>query len=115
MTLLVIFNHQPFDGTDVTWNALRLVKQAQAVGMKIRIFLMNESIDLARVQPPPEGAEDLHAMLMEAVAGGAEVKLCKTCIGRCSVSTKPFAEGVIIGTMPELVEWVADSDRVLTF
>ena len=115
MTLLVIFNHQPYDGTDVTWNALRLIKQAQTAGFAVRVFLMNEAIDLARGQPPPPGAEDVHAMLMEAVAAGAEVKLCKTCIGRCSVSTVPFAAGVQIGTMPELVEWVAGSDRVLTF
>lgn len=115
MKLLVIFNHQPFDGTDVAWNALRLVKQAQSVGMQLRVFLMNEAIDMARVQDAPEGAEDLHAMLMDTVADGAEVKLCKTCIGRCSTSTKPFAAGVVVGTMPELVEWIADSDRVLTF
>lgn len=115
MTLLVIFNHQPYDGSDVTWNALRLIHHAQAAGMAARIFLMNEAIDLARVQEPPAGGEDLHAMLLQAVADGAEAKLCKTCIGRCSVNPAPFAPEVQVGTMPELVDWVATSDRVLTF
>lgn len=115
MTLLVIFNHQPYDGSDVTWNALRLIKQAQDAGMAVRIFLMNEAIDLAREQEPPAGADDLHAMLVDVVARGAEAKLCKTCIGRCSVSTKPFSASVAVGTMPELVAWIGDSDRVLTF
>lgn len=115
MTVLVIFNHQPFDGSDVTWNALRLVHQAQATGLAARIFLMNEAIDLARVQEPPAGGEDLHGMLMQAVADGAEAKLCKTCIGRCSVNPAPFAPEVQVGTMPELVDWVATSDKVLTF
>jgi uncharacterized protein involved in oxidation of intracellular sulfur len=115
MTLLVIFNHQPYDGTDVAWNALRLIKQARSAGMATRIFLMNEAIDLARQQDPPADGEDLHAMLMEAVTAGAEAKLCKTCIGRCSINPAPFAPEVQIGTMPELVDWVASSDRVLTF
>lgn len=115
MTLLAILNHPPYDGTDVTWNALRLIKQARATGMQVRVFLMNEAIDLARQQEPVAGADDLHAMLMEAVAAGAEAKLCRTCISRCSVSTAPFAPEVQIGTMPELVDWVAGSDRVLTF
>lgn len=115
MSLLVIFNRQPYDGSDVAWNALRLIQQAQAVGMAVRIFLMNEAIDLARQQSPPAGGEELHAMLLEALAAGAEAKLCKTCIGRCSVNPAPFAAEVQVGTMPELVDWIANSDRVLTF
>ncbi|MBI2300135.1 MAG: DsrE family protein [Armatimonadetes bacterium] len=115
MTVLVIFNHPPYDGTAVTWNALRLIKQSQSAGMEVRIFLMNEAIDLAREQAQPGGGEDVHAMLLEAVAAGAEAKLCKTCIGRCSVNPAPFAPEVQVGTMPELVDWLAGSDRVLTF
>lgn len=115
MTLLVILTHQPFDGTDHAWNALRLAKEAQATGMQVRVFLMNEAIDVARQQAPPAGAEDLHAMLVGIVAAGGEAKLCQTCITRCSVSTSPFAPEVAIGTMPELVAWVASSERVLTF
>ncbi len=75
MNFLVILNKKPLDGTDATWNALRLVKQAQKSGMSVRIFLMNEGIDLAS-----EGIErmegfDLQGMLLEAVSSGAEVKL----------------------------------------
>ncbi len=27
MKILIIFNHAPFDGTDVTWNGLRLAEK----------------------------------------------------------------------------------------
>jgi uncharacterized protein involved in oxidation of intracellular sulfur len=115
MTLLVILNHRPYDGTDVTWNALRLAKQGLAAGLAVRVYLMNEAIDLARPEEPPAGSDDLHRMLAAAIAAGAEAKLCQTCITRCSVGTRPFVPQVSAGTMPELVDWVATSGRVLTF
>ncbi len=44
----ILLNHQPYDGTDVTWNALRLAKTLHKNGEKINIFLMNDAVDLAR-------------------------------------------------------------------
>ena len=56
MPTLIILNHQPYDGTDVTWNALRLARQLHSDGVEVRIFLMNDSVDLARDGiTPPEG------------------------------------------------------------
>jgi sulfur relay (sulfurtransferase) complex TusBCD TusD component (DsrE family) len=43
------------------------------------------------------------------------VKLCKTCITRCGIGEGGIRPEVKIGTMPELVDWIAESDRVLTF
>jgi uncharacterized protein involved in oxidation of intracellular sulfur len=48
MSILIIFNHQPYDGSDVAWNGLRLAKNLLAKGEDVRIFLMNDSVDLAR-------------------------------------------------------------------
>ena len=48
MATLLILNQQPYDGTDVTWNALRLARQLHSDGVEVRIFLMNDSVDLAR-------------------------------------------------------------------
>ncbi|MEW6201251.1 MAG: DsrE family protein [bacterium] len=115
MKILIILNKNPYDGTDVTWNALRLVDTALGQGMGVRVFLMNDAVDLAR-----EGLEkgvdyDLQGMLIDAISKGAEAKLCKTCITRCGIGMGNLKSEIAIGTMPELVEWVADSDRVLTF
>lgn len=115
MTMLVLLNHPPYNGTDVTWNALRLVRQAQEDGVAVRVFLMNESVELAREGLAAGPDYDLQRMLLEAVAAGAEAKLCKTCIGRCGLKDAKLRPEVKIGTMPELSEWIRTSDRVLTF
>ncbi len=115
MTLLVILNRKPDDPTDVTWNALRLVAQAREDGMQVRVFLMNEAVELARAGLSARPDFDLQKMLLDAIAGGVEAKLCKTCIGRCGLKDGALRPEVKVGTMPELSEWVRTSDRVLTF
>jgi uncharacterized protein involved in oxidation of intracellular sulfur len=46
--ITIILNHQPYDGSDVTWNALRLAKTLYKSGQEVNILLMNDSVDLAR-------------------------------------------------------------------
>jgi uncharacterized protein involved in oxidation of intracellular sulfur len=118
MTLLLIFNRPPYDGTDVTWNGLRLAGQLVQAGHKPRIFLMNDAVDLARdsCRPPPEYDQDLSGMLRELIAQGASVKVCGTCMARCGIHrNQPYFTGADKATMPELAEWVACSDKIITF
>jgi len=61
---LLVFNRDPYDGTDITWNGLRLAEELLNIGLEVKIFLMNESVDLARdITRPPEGYFDLGKML----------------------------------------------------
>lgn len=118
MSALIVFNRAPYDGTDVTWNGLRLADQLRRKGAEVRIFLMNDSVDLARdVCKPPAGYDqDLSEMLRELITQGVTVKVCGTCMARCGIyKHHPYFEGAQSSTMPELAEWVLDSDRVLTF
>lgn len=46
--ITIILNHQPYDGSDVTWNALRLAKELHNNQEQVHIFLMNDAVDLAR-------------------------------------------------------------------
>ncbi|MDP2675011.1 MAG: DsrE family protein [Dehalococcoidia bacterium] len=114
--LLLVINRAPYDGTDVVWNALRLAGSAAEAGMRVRLFLMNDGVDLAREGVTPEGAEfDLQEMLQKLIAGGVEVRLCQTCLTRCGIGkgeTIPKAQ--IVG-MKDLVAWVRDSEKVLSF
>ncbi len=41
MTILLVFNRNPYDGTDVTWNGLRLAEQLLKTGSEVNVFLMN--------------------------------------------------------------------------
>ena len=118
MSILIIFNRQPYDSTDVTWNALRLAQTLVKQGETVRIFLMNDSVDLAREScTPPEGYDqDLKAMLKALIASHVEVEVCGTCMARCGIHrNEPYYQGANTSTMAKLGQWVAQSDKVLTF
>jgi uncharacterized protein involved in oxidation of intracellular sulfur len=118
MSILIIFNHEPYDGTDLTWNGLRLAGKLHETGQEVRIFLMNDAVDMARdVCKPPEGDDqDLSQMLRDLIAKGVAVKVCGTCMARCGLyKNMPYFDGAEKSTMPALAEWVANSDKVLTF
>ena len=117
MTILLILNHAPYDGTDLTWNALRLAGQLKKDGADVRLFLMNDSVDLARDGiEPPEESSDLVQMTKDLIADGVTVKVCGTCQARCGIRKgDPYYEGAQKSTMGELAQWVRDSNQVLTF
>jgi uncharacterized protein involved in oxidation of intracellular sulfur len=118
MSILIVFNREPYDSTDVTWNGLRLAAKLADGGHEVRIFLMNDAVDLARdACRPPEGYDqDLSKMLKDLIARGVPVKVCGTCMARCGIyKNHPYFAGAEQSTMQELSDWVAGSDKVLTF
>ena len=118
MSNLIIFNREPYDSTDVTWNGLRLAGQLIDSKHKVSIFLMNDSVDMARdVCLPPAGYDqDLSQMLKDLINKGVPVKVCGTCMARCGIyKNHPYFEGAESSTMQELAELVVTSDKVLTF
>ncbi len=118
MKTLIIFNREPYDNTDVTWNGLRLAGTLREKGCEVRIFLMNDSVDMARdVCTPPAGYDqDLSQMLKDLIANGVAVKVCGTCMARCGIyKNHPYFNGAEKSTMSALADWVMDSDKVLTF
>ncbi|HNZ44024.1 MAG TPA: DsrE family protein [Bacteroidales bacterium] len=118
MKILIIFNHEPYDNTDVTWNGLRLAGALRKNNHEVRIFLMNDSVDMARdVCTPPENYDrDLSQMLKDLILSGVIVKVCGICMARCGIyKNHPYFEGAEKSTMAALAEWVADSDKIITF
>ena len=116
--ILIIFNREPYDETDVTWNGLRLADTLKKKGHEVRIFLMNDSVDLARdILKPPHGYDqDLSQMLKGLIAEGVPVEVCGTCMARCGIyKNHPYFEGANTSTMGFLADWVVDSDKVITF
>ena len=116
MNLLLVLNHAPYDGTDVAWNALRLADTALGEGLDVRLFLMNDAVDLARPASRPAASEfDLTAMLGDIIGKGAAVRLCKTCLTRCGIGGGDTIKGAQVAGMEDLVVWITASDKVLTF
>ncbi len=118
MKILFIFNHEPYDGSDVAWNGLRLAKNLSERGEEVRIFLMNDSVDLARDcnKKPDNYDNDLVKMLKEMYNNKVELKVCGTCQARCGLfKNEPYFVPEIKATMNDLADWVQESDKVLTF
>ena len=112
-----VINHEPYQNTDVTWNGLRLAGKLVENKKEVRIFLGNDAVDMAPyVCQPPEGYDqDLSKMLKDLIVIGVTVKVCGTCLARCGIyENHPYFEGARKSTMPELAEWVIDSDKVIT-
>ena len=117
MKVLMILNRNPYDGSDVTWNALRLGEKLLDRGIELRVFLMNDSVDLAREgTEPPAGYFNLTEMLASLIAKGVLVKVCSTCLVRCGINKgKPLVKNAIEAKMPELAEWIEECDRAISF
>lgn len=116
--MLFIFNNPPYDGSDKTWNALRLAINLHKKGEKIKIFLMNDAVDLARLSTikPDYYDNDLVAMLKKLYEYGVELKVCSTCMARCGINkNQPYFNDDVLGTMDILAYWTIEADKILTF
>ena len=60
--------------------------------------------------------QDLSQMLKDLISQGVPVKVCGTCMVRCGIyKNQPYFRGAEKATMPELAEWVIESDKVISF
>jgi len=118
MSILIIFNNQPYDGSDIVWNGLRLAQTLHKKGEIIKIFLMNDSVDLARdtTTKPDHYDYDLVRMVKELYDDGVFLGVCGTCQSRCGMNKNtPYFNEKIKSTMDQLANWTIESDKVLTF
>ncbi len=115
MKILFVLNRNPYDGTDVTWNNLRLIEKLLDLKLEVKIFLMNDSVDLARdAANPPDGYFDLGGMLKELITKGVPVKVCGTCKVRCGIyKGEPYFAGAQEAKMTELADWIEESDKII--
>lgn len=114
-SVLIILSQAPFDG-DTAWNALRLASALVERRSPVRIFVMNDAIDIVRQGSMPEGAEfDLQAMLRGLLPRGGRIKICTTCVNRCGIGHGDVIPEAIMATMGDLASWITESDRVVVF
>ncbi|HKZ94478.1 MAG TPA: DsrE family protein [Candidatus Bathyarchaeia archaeon] len=116
-TLTIIVNDPPY-GTERVWNALRLASSlvSAAVGMSVNIFLLGDAVSAAKKrQKTPEGYYNLEQMLIDLLKRGARVSACGTCIQARGLAKEDVIEGVEIGSMLGLAQWIKESQKVLSF
>ena len=107
-------NDPPY-GNEKPWNAFRLASTAISQGINVRLFLMGDSVASAKTgQKTPDGFYNMEKMLRALLNKGAEVKACGTCINARGLDISELVGGVGRGSMSILVEWIRDSDEVIS-
>ena len=115
--VLILINDAPY-GTEKAYNVLRLANQLNKAheDVEVRIFLMADAAACAvSGQTTPNGYYNIERMLKYSINKGARVKICGSCADARGLKNVQLLEGATISTMAELTQWVADSDKVLTF
>jgi uncharacterized protein involved in oxidation of intracellular sulfur len=83
---------------------------------KVNIFLLGDAVTSAEAgQETPKGYYNLAEMIKDILSKGGIVKACGTCIKARGIQAEELVEGVQVGRMLELANWVKESDKVLTF
>ena len=117
MKVLIIINDAPY-GSEKAYNALRIALQLQKETSKpeVRIFLMADSATCAASgQTVPQGYYNIETMLSVVIFQKGQVKICGSCANARGLKDLNLVEGAQISNMPELGQWIVDSDKVLTF
>lgn len=112
---LFILNDAPY-GNERAYNGLRLAGALAAKeNQSVRLFLMADAVGCAKSgQKVPEGYYNVQIMLGK-VARKGEVGLCGTCMDARGVRDDELIDGTRRGTLAQLADWTAESDKVLVF
>jgi tRNA 2-thiouridine synthesizing protein D len=115
VTYTVIINEAPY-AKERALSALRFAMTADIEGHKVNLWLFENGVYLAKKgQKPVQGLINYGQMLQSLIEGGVEVKACVVCCEARGLSQSDLLDGTKIATVHELVDWTANSDKVVTF
>lgn len=104
MKLAIILNT---NNAETAWNALRLADKAQDEGHGVTVFLLGNGVDIENIKHETYNMDEL---IKKVNKQKSSLLGCGTCM-----VTRHREAGVIVkSTMAELVELIADSDKVVT-
>jgi len=84
--------------------------------MSVNVFLLGDAVTVAKKrQKPPEGYYNLEKMLRDILLKGAKIAACGTCLNARALSKEDIVEGIEVGTMIKLANWIKESSKVLSF
>ena len=115
VTFTIIINEAPY-GKERSLSALRFAWTCDLEGHKVRIWLFENGVYLAKKdQKPAQGLNNYGQTLEELIKGGVEVKACIVCVDARGLTQSELLDGIKIATIHELVEWTVSSDKVIVF
>lgn len=114
-TFTIIILEAPY-AKERALTALRFAWTADLEGHKVRIWLFENGVYLAKKsQKPAQGLTNYGQMLEDMIKGGVEVKSCVVCADARGLTQADLFDGIKLATVHDLIEWTLDSDKVLTF
>jgi tRNA 2-thiouridine synthesizing protein D len=115
MTVFTVVVMEAPYGRERAYTALRFALAAALEGHKVRTFLIQDGVFVAKKGQSPEQFPNLAGLLEDALREGVEVKMCTPCCKARALTDAEVVKGVAMATMSDLVEWCTQSDKVLTF
>lgn len=114
-TITIIINELPYKN-DKAWNALRLAGELLNQDIKVKIFLLEDGVDIGKENQDTKGKEyNLEKLTKKLLSRNASFVACSTCLKVCGMSKEKLIDGIIEGHMSDLAKLVKESDKVLTF
>jgi len=110
----VVVMEAPY-GRERAYTALRFALTAALEGHKVRLFLVQDGVFVARKGQAPDQFPNIAGLLEDALKEGVEVKTCTPCCKARAMTPTDMVKGVTMATMSDLVRWSAESDKVMTF
>ena len=105
MKLAIIINS---NDPETAWNALRLGNTALGAGHEVSVFLMRSGVEVEEIKSKKFNVTEV---LKKFLDSKGNLLACGTCL-----KVRQQEAGVCpISTMPQLVQLIADSDKVVTF
>ena len=114
-TITIIINELPYKN-DKAWNALRLADELLNQDARVKIFLLEDGVDVGKENQDAKGKEyNLEELTKKLLAKNVPFIACSTCLKVCGISHEKLIDGIIEGHMSDLANLVKESDKVLTF
>ena len=114
--IVMIVHAAPY-GSERCLSALRVANAlaGRDDAPQLQVFLMSDATVVALPGQQDGAGSGLQAQVETLVHAGATVKLCRTCALARGLVDLTLIDGVSIGTLPELADWVMAADKVITF
>ncbi len=114
-TITIIINELPYKN-DKAWNALRLASELLGQDIKVKIFLLEDGVDVGKEKQEVKAKEhNLEDLTKKLLAKNVTFVACSTCLKVCGISKGKLIDGIVEGHMSDLANMVKESDKVLTF
>jgi tRNA 2-thiouridine synthesizing protein D len=120
--MTVILGEPPY-GKERAYLSMRFILTALTEGHDVNLFLFEEAVYLPKeVQESEKRSADRDEklancknLMKSALEMGANVKVCGVCARERTLSQDDLIEGVTIGAMQELIRWIVEADKVVSF